>query len=86
MGVEYFGPFKLTGLRRAENCWCCLFSCLVTRAVDMEMASELDTDASMMAVTRFMARRCRRHTINSDNGTIIMGAAREFKERFNEWD
>ena len=85
-GIEYFGPFEVTVLRRPVKHWCCLFTCFVTRAVHIEVVNGLDTDACMMAITRFMARRGRPHTIISDNGTNFVGAAREFRECFNEWD
>ena len=43
--VEYFGPFDVTVLRRPVNYWCCLFACLVTTAVHIEVVNALDTDA-----------------------------------------
>ena len=85
-GVDYFGPLEVTVLRRPVKHWCCLFTCLVTRAVHIEVVNGLDTDACMMAITRFMARRGKPHIIISDNGTNFVGAAREFRECFNEWD
>ena len=56
IGIDYFGPFEVTVLRRPVKHWCCLCTCLVSRAVDIEVATGLDTDACMMAITRFMAR------------------------------
>ena len=85
-GVDYFGPFEVTVLRRPKKHWCCFFTCLVNRSVHIEVVNGLDTDACMMAGTRFMARRGRPHTIISDNGTNFLGAAREFKKCFNQWD
>ena len=40
----------------------------------------------MMVITGFMARRSKPHIVISDNGTNFLGAAREFKERFSQWD
>ena len=39
------------------------FHRLVTRAVHIEVVNGLDTDACMMAITRFMARRGKPRTI-----------------------
>ena len=50
------------------------------------MVSGLDTDACMMVVTRFMARRGKPHRVISDNGTNFVGAAQDFKECFSQWD
>ena len=82
-GVDYFGPIEDTVLRRPVKHWCCLFTCLVTRAVHIKLVNGLDTHACMMAITRFMARPGKPHTIISDNGTKFVGAAREFKECFS---
>ena len=80
-GVDYFGPFEVMVLRRPVRHWCCLFKCLVNRTVHIEVVN-----AYMMLITRFMARRGKPHKIISDNGTNFVGAAREFKECFNQWD
>ena len=66
-GVDGFSPFEVTVLRKPLKHWCCLFTCLVTRAVHIEVVKGLDTDACIMGVTRFMVRRGRPHTVISDN-------------------
>ena len=66
--------------------WCCLFTRLVTKAAHIEVVNGLNTDAWMMAITRFMARRGKPHKIRGDNGINFVGTAREFRQCFNEWD
>ena len=85
-GIDYFGPFEVKFLRKTVKYWCCLFTCLTTRAVHIEVVDGLDTDACMMAITRFMARRGRPHMFISDNGTNFVGSAREFRELAIEWN
>ena len=85
-GINYFGPFEVTFLRRTLKRWCCLFTCLTTRAVLIEVALSLDTESCLAAVTRFTARRGYPSTIISDNGTSFVGAANELKAFKNEWD
>ena len=85
-GIDYFGSIEVSVLRRPVKHWWCLFTCLVTRAVHIELVNGLDTDSCKMAVTRFMARRSKPHTIISDNGTNSVGAAREFKDCVSQWD
>ena len=85
-GVDYFGPFEVKFLRRTLKRWCCLFTCLTTRAVIIEVTQSLDTESCLAAVTRFIARRGYPKTIISDLWTNFVGAANELKAFMNEWD
>ena len=85
-GVNYFRPFEVKSLRLTMKRWCCLFTCLKTRAVHIEAAQSLDTESCLAAVTRFIARRGYTSTISSDNGMNFVGAANELKPFMNEWD
>ena len=60
--------------------WGCLFTCLTTRAVHIEVVSSLEADACLAAITSFIARRGKPNIILSDNGTNYMGTAREMRE------
>ena len=44
-GVDEFGPFENTVLGRPMKPWCCLFTCLITRSVNIEVVNGLDTNA-----------------------------------------
>ena len=85
-GVNYFEPFEVNFLRQSLKRWCCLFTCLTTRAVHIEVAQSLDTESCLAAVTRFIARRGYSSTIISENGTSFVEAANELKKFMNEWD
>ena len=65
--------------------WCCLFTCLVTRGVDIEVLKGLDTDACRLAITNFKARGGRPHTNMIDIGTEFVQTPRQIRECFNEW-
>ena len=84
--VDYFGPLEVKFLRRTLKRWYCLFKCLTSRAVHIEVAQSLDTESCLAAVTRFIARRGYTSAIISYNGTIFIGAASELKAFVNEWD
>ena len=79
-GVDYFGPMNVKRGRVTEKRWGCLFTCLTTRAVHLELAGDLSTDSFIMALRRFRGRRGNPRTIRSDNGTNFVGANRELIE------
>lgn len=83
-GVDYFGPMTVTIGRRHEKRWGVLFTCLTTRAVHIELASSLSTDATIMALRRMMARRGQPTEIYSDNGTNLRGADAELRKTILE--
>lgn len=57
-----------------------IFTCLSSRAVHLEMATSLDTDACINALRRFMSRRGQVIHMLSDNGTNFIGSERELCE------
>lgn len=80
-GVDYAGPFKLKD-RKGRGCkitkaYVCLFICISTKAVHLEVVSELSTDAFIAALRRFSSRRGLSANMYSDNGTNIVGAKNE---------
>ena len=85
-GVDYFGPFNVRQGRSLVKRYGCIFSCLQTRAVHLEVAHSLDTQAFLMCLTRFIARRGSPENLYSDNGTNFVGADRELKMLLRSFD
>ncbi|XP_075263627.1 uncharacterized protein LOC142355301, partial [Convolutriloba macropyga] len=85
IGVDYFGPFTVKIGRRNEKRWCCLFTCLIERAVHIEIVPKLDTNSCVNAIMRFIARRGKPIKMISDNVTNFIGVDREFKEYGAAW-
>ena len=86
--VDYAGPFTTVqgrGVRRQKR-WLCLFTCLSTRAVHLEVAFGLDTDSFLNAFTRFTSRRGVPTEMVSDCGTNFVGAVSELKELVSQLD
>ena len=79
-GVDYFGPMNVKRGRVTEKRWGCLFQCLTTRAVHLELAGDLSTDSFIIALRRFRGRRGNPRTIRSDNGTNFVRVNRELTE------
>ena len=63
----------------AKKRYLCLFICLVTRAVHLEIAFGLDTDPFLNAFYRMASRRGLPEETFSDNGTNLKGADAELK-------
>lgn len=84
VGCDYAGPIMLkqhNGRRPPLiKSYIAVFICLVTKAVHLELVSDLSTDAFLAALDRFIARRGLCGHIHSDNGTNFQGAAKRLKE------
>ena len=55
--------------RKLEKQYICIFTCLVTRAVHLEVCHSLDIDSCLLAIRRFVSRRGFPEITISDNGT-----------------
>ena len=84
--VDYFGPVMVTQNRRTQKRYGCLFVCLATKAVHVEISHSLDTESFLMSLRRFIARRGPPRILYSDNGTNFVGADRELKQLIQNWN
>lgn len=80
VGVDYCGPIEVrtSRLRNAKivKGYIALFICFGTKAVHLELVSEMTTAAFTAALNRFIARRGLCSRIYSDNGSNFVGASR----------
>lgn len=86
IGVDYFGPYITKEGHKERKRYGALFTCLVSRAVHIEVAHSLDTDSFLHALRRFIAHRGQVRKIRSDNGTNFVGARQEVHEAIKEMD
>ena len=86
VGVDYFGPLEVKKGRSLLKKYGCLFTCLMTRAVHIEIAHSLDTDSKINALRRFISVRGYPEEISSDQGSNFTKADKELKEAIEEWN
>lgn len=88
-GVDYCGPFHIRlGTRRSRTTaktWVAIFVCMATKAVHIELAENLSSEAFLNVYSRFISRRGPCHHLYSDNGTNFVGANRQMRSDLAEW-
>lgn len=82
-GLDYAGAFTLrvskTRRCKTSKAYIALFVCMSTKAIHLEVVSDLTTECFLAALRRFFARRGKSAKLFSDNGTTFLGADREIK-------
>lgn len=84
-GIDYAGPVYLKPIHKRAapaKAYLSIFVCFSTKAVHIELVSDLTTQAFLAALRRFIARRGRPVHIHSDNGKNFEGAKNELTEMF----
>ena len=57
-GVDFAGPLYIKAARSSPcKVWLCLFTCCVTRAVHLDLVTDLSTPAFIRSLKRFTAQR-----------------------------
>ncbi|GFT50524.1 integrase catalytic domain-containing protein [Trichonephila clavipes] len=85
-GIDFAGPFlirssKGRGIRNIKY-YICVFVCLATKAVHLEVISDLTSKAFIACLKRFMARRGKPSEIFCNQGTNFYGASRNLRKEF----
>lgn len=86
IGIDYFGPLKVSRGRVVEKRWGVLITCLTIRAIHIELAETLTTDSCILAINRFIARRGFPMEIYCDNGTNFRGVEKELQQHLTHVD
>ncbi|XP_045509320.1 uncharacterized protein LOC123704888 [Colias croceus] len=86
-GVDYAGPIAIRATKgrghHATKGYICVFVCMSTKAVHLEVVSDMTAEAFIAAFKRLVARRGHVTEMWSDNGTTFVGAARQLTELFD---
>ena len=75
-GIDCFGPFLVKRARSEVKRYGLIFCCFSTRAVHLELLSDLSTDSFLNAFRRFVSRRGTPDAVWSDNATNFVGGQR----------
>ena len=86
VGVDLCGPFYVRVGRSTVKRYCCVYTCLTSRAVHLEVLCSLETDSFINGLVRFCARRGYPEIIRSDNGTNLVGCQSELSRSFKALD
>ena len=85
-GVDFFGPIyiKEKKFRNRVNLksYGCVCVCMSTKAVHIEITSDLSTEGFLGAFRRFISRRAIPSEVYSDNGSNFVGANNELRELY----
>lgn len=86
VATDFAGPYfiKSSTLRnpKIQKCYLCVFVCLATKAVHLEIVADLSVEAFVAAFTRFVSRRGLPSLIRSDCGTNFTGTDKYLKELY----
>lgn len=84
VGVDYMGPLTIKDRKgrgaKFSKCYVSVFVCFATKAIHLELVTELTSQAFIMAFRRFVSRRGKPSHVYCDNGLNFIGANRELKE------
>ena len=86
VGVDCFGPFLIRRGRTEVKRYGVLYTCLVVRAVHIDVVHNLYTDSFLNSFRRFVARRGSPEQIRSDNGGNFVSGERELNRSIKEWN
>ncbi len=84
--VDYFGPIDVKSGRSVVKRYGVMFTCMTSRAVQLEVAFYLDTNSCINCIRRFMCRRGQVLHLRSVNGTNFIGAQRELRNVLKSLD
>lgn len=85
-GIDFFGPIEVSVKRSREKRYGVIFTCMVTRAIHLEIANSLSTNAFIHVFRQFGCRRGFSEEVFCDNGTNFRGAEKILSEALKTFD
>ena len=85
-GADCFGPFIVKRGRSEFKRYGCVFVCMTTRAIHLEVLLDLSADSFINGLRRLLARRGPLTHLYTDNGTNFTGAKRTLQDETKLWN
>ena len=87
-GVDFAGPFfvRFTGTGGTFKVWLCLYTCCTTRAVHLDLVTDMTANTFIRSFRRFSARRGTPLRVISDNGKTFKSASKLIRQLLNSPD
>lgn len=86
VGIDYASPLYVRAFsgrgHKSKKAYIAIFICMATRAIHIELVTDLSTQAFLAAFRRFYSRRGLPASVYSDNGTNFHGAEADLRRLF----
>ena len=81
-GIDFTGALYIRAPEGENKVYVCLFTCANTRAVHLEVVTDLSEETFLQAFRRFSSRKSLPRIVLSDNASTFMSAADDLKALF----
>ena len=81
-GIDFTGALYIRAPEGENKVYICLFTCSSTRAVHLEVVTDLSEETFLQAFRRFSSRKSLPRLVVSDNASTFMSAADDLKALF----
>ena len=75
-GLDYFGPLYIKTSNGVKKVWVCLYTCMVTRAIHLELIQDMSADEFILGFKRCVSQRGSPVEIVSDNASQFKAASK----------
>ena len=75
-GLDYLGPLYIKTKEGQRKVWVCLFTCMVTRAIHLELLQDMSAEEFLLGFRRFISNRGTPIEITSDNALQFKTASK----------
>jgi len=79
-GIDFTGALYVRHNSIETKVYICLFTCATSRAIHLEVVTDLSVETFLLAFRRFASRRSLPKIVVSDNASTYMAAAEELQQ------